>query len=76
MCRTLPAESRRCVLEPGGSTAFRSDSNSNTLTHPARGQAHHHFGKGSGGDMDYVVLSLQLMAGVAGLCAHNYRDGM
>ena len=27
----------RC-LEPGGCTAFRSHSNSNTLTHPARGR--------------------------------------
>ena len=27
---------RRRVLVPGGSTAFRSDSNSSMLTHPAR----------------------------------------
>ena len=29
----------RCVPEPGGHTAFRSNFNSNMLTHPARGQA-------------------------------------
>ena len=28
----------KCVPKPGGYTAFRSHSNSNMLTHPARGQ--------------------------------------
>ena len=31
-----PRSGRRCVLEPGGDAAFRSDCNRNTLIHPAR----------------------------------------
>ena len=34
--RAWPSE---CVLEPGGCTAFRSDYNSNVLTHPAQREA-------------------------------------